>query len=116
MLFWALLAVNLYFVTKLRIINRGAKKWMIVFNVLLGLVYGISCFVLWMNVDQWISWNITSNWSPLLVTPHRVPNMPTVETPVFPLWNIPFILFLVMLATNLYFILQKSKTATHNPT
>lgn len=92
-------------------------KLMILVNALLGLLYVISSYVLWMDINQWSNWNIASDWSPILITPHRIPNVPTVQMPILSLWNIPFILFWVILAVNLYFIikLQRSKETKQNP-
>jgi hypothetical protein len=86
-------------------------KYAVVANIVLSLLYVVSSYVIWMDLNQWRNWNIASNWSPILITPYRIPDTPTVQMPVFPLLNFPFILFWVILAVNLYFIvkLQKSK-------
>jgi hypothetical protein len=86
-------------------------KHVISANILLGVFFAVSSYYLWAEVNQWSKWNTASVWSPLLITAHRIPGTPQVQMPVGPAWNLPFILFWVMLAANLYFIVkfQKSK-------
>ena len=92
-------------------------KYAIAANVLLGLLFILSSYFIWVEVDRWTMWNIASKWSPTLITAYRIPNAPTVLMLVGPLLNFPFILFWVMLAVNLYFIirLQRSKETKSNP-
>jgi hypothetical protein len=86
-------------------------KYEIITNIALSLLYVISSYLIWTDVSQWSKWNTASIWSPLLITAYHIPNTPQVQMPVGPAWNLPFILFWVMLAVNLFFIvkLQKSK-------
>jgi hypothetical protein len=81
-------------------------KLMIIVNAFLGLLYVISSYSIWAEINRWGHWNITSIWSPILITAYRIPNLPTVQMPVGPLWNFPFILFWVILGVNIYFIVR----------
>jgi hypothetical protein len=92
-------------------------KYAIAANVLVGLLFVLSSYFIWAEVNRWSVWNIASKWSPILITAYRIPNAPTVLMPVGPLLNFPFILFWVMFAVNLYFIirLQRSKETKSNP-
>jgi hypothetical protein len=81
-------------------------KHVISANILLGILYVISSYYLWAEVKNWSKWNIASVWSPILIMPHRIPNTPQVQMAIGPAWNLPFILFWVMLAVNLYFYLS----------
>ena len=85
-------------------------------DVLVGLLFVLSNYFIWVEVGRWTVWNIASKWSPILITAYRIPNAPTVLMPVGPLLNLPFILFWVMFAVNLYFIirLQRSKETKSN--
>jgi hypothetical protein len=85
---------------------RQTVKYAIGTNIVLCLLYVLSSYFLWIDVNQWTKWNIASVWSPFLITAYRIPNAPTVEMPVGPAYNVPFMLFLVMLGANLYFILK----------
>jgi hypothetical protein len=91
-------------------------KYAIATNVFLSLLYVLSSYFIWSELDRWTVWNISSKWSPILITAYRIPNVSTVLMPVGPLLNLPFILFLVMVAANLFFIirLQKSKETESN--
>lgn len=88
-------------------------KLMILVNVVLGLLYVVSDYVLWNIVTgpSWSYYGAVASWSPLYVTPTYPygitwrPSVPTMFEPV-PVLNVPFLLFLVMLAANLYFILK----------
>jgi hypothetical protein len=86
-------------------------KLMIMVNALLGLFYVISSYWIWAEINKWVKWNIASNWTPILIYPYRIPNTPQVQMALSPLWNFPFILFLVIIGVNVYFIirLQRSK-------
>jgi hypothetical protein len=63
------------------------------------------------TVDNWSNWCIGTSWTPIFITANLNPN--TFHPPgVYPnILNISFLLFWVILAVNLYFIisLQKSK-------
>jgi hypothetical protein len=86
-------------------------KYAIITNIALSLVFVLSNYSIWANVNKWTHWNIASTWSPIRIEAYRIPDMPTVLMPVGPLWNLPFLLFWVMLIVNLYVIfkMQKSK-------
>ena len=86
-------------------------KLIILANVMLALLYVVSSYIIYVDINQWSKWNIASIWTPILVTPYHIPNTPQVQMPVGSAWNLPFMLFWVILAVNLYFIikLQKSK-------
>jgi hypothetical protein len=114
-LFWVILAINLSLIVRLQI-SKDSKKLMVKINVLLGLLYGVSSYVLWMSVNQWVDWNVASNWSPLLITPYRIPDLPTVEMPLSSLLNIPFVLFWIMFALNLYFLFRLQRSKETKPT
>jgi hypothetical protein len=92
-------------------------KLMLIINIFLSFLYAYSSLGLWYTVNQWSNWYIASNWSPIFITPRFVPSLPMVQTPIPRLWNSPFILFWVILAVNLYFIikLQGSKETKPNP-
>ncbi len=87
-------------------------KAVIIANGLVSLLFVLSSYFIWSNVNQWSRWNIASIWSPILIEAYRVPDLPTVQMPVGPEWNFPFMLFWVMLAVNLYFILKLQRTKT----
>ena len=69
------------------------KLIMILVNTLLGLLYVISSYLLWEELNNWDDWNIQSTWTPFYVYPHRISNMPTVLMPVQKMLNLPFIVF-----------------------
>jgi hypothetical protein len=79
-------------------------KYAIILNAALGLIYAVSSYLIWLEVNNWSSWEIVSFWSPFLVTPQRLPDVPQVQTPVSMLFNVPFVVFWVMLTINLYVI------------
>jgi hypothetical protein len=88
----------------------------IIINMILSLFYVISDYVLWSIIggESWSYYGAVASWSPLYMTPiypiikgSRAYD-PSLLIPV-PLLNIPFILFFVMFATNLYFIIKISK-------
>lgn len=107
-MFWIVVLVNIYFIAKLPLNKdfRKLKDKMIVADALLGLLYVISNYAVWFNVNQWANSNIASNWSPLLVTPSNVANNAPVEITFSSLWNIPFTLFWVIVAINIFFIVK----------
>ena len=43
-------------------------KYAIAANVLLGLLFILSSYFIWVEVDRWTMWNIASKWSPTLIT------------------------------------------------
>jgi len=76
------------------------KLLMILVNVLLSLLYVISSYLFWQELNNWYDWNMQSTWTLFYVYPHRIPNMPTVLMPVPPMLNLPFIIFCIILAIN----------------
>ena len=88
-------------------------KIMIFFNCLLGLLYVVSNYVLWNIITgaSWTYYGAVATWSPLYVTPTYYPPIPQRQYWVgfsmpAPLLNTPFILFWVMFAMNLFFIIK----------
>jgi hypothetical protein len=89
---------------------------MIAVNVVLALLYVFSSYALWSSISGWSYWEATASWSPLYVTPTYPQVMGSrayyigASIPM-QLLNIPFLLFWVMFATNLFFItwLYRSK-------
>jgi hypothetical protein len=90
---------------------------MITVNVVLALLYVISSCALWSSINEWGSLNVKANWSPLYVTPIPAGSLSYFIAPK-PLLNIPFLLFGVIVFTNLSFIvwLYKSKEKKQTPT
>jgi hypothetical protein len=98
---------------------------MIAVNVVLALLYVISSYALWNSISGWSYWEATASWSPLYVTPTYNQIMgsrayfTSASIPIpMQLLNIPFLLFLVISATNLSFIvwLYRSKEKKQNTT
>jgi hypothetical protein len=89
-------------------------KLIILINILLSLIYAVSSYLIWEEVNKWSNWNIVSVWTPIFINPYRIPDTPQVTMPINPIWNFPFILFWVIFTTNLYFIirLQRNKEKT----
>ncbi len=91
-------------------------KCAIIINIILSLLYVVSDYVLWSIIggESWSYYGAVASWSPLYVTPvypiitGSRAYIPSLSTPM-PLLNIPFLLFLVIFATNLYFIIKISK-------
>jgi hypothetical protein len=75
-------------------------------NSILGLLYVLSNYWIGSELSKWSSWNVGSNWTPFLIFPYRIPNTPQVAMAIDPIWNFPFIIFLVTLAVNLYYIIN----------
>jgi len=86
-------------------------KIMVLVNASLGLLYVISSYWIWTELDKWAKWNIAANWNPLSIIPYHIPNTPQIQMPISPLYNLPFIIVCLMLVINLYFVfqLQRSK-------
>ena len=80
--------------------SKQFKLLLIAVNVLLGLLYLFSSFVLWQELNNWYDYNMQSTWTPFYVYPHRIPGMSTVEMPVPPMLNLPFITFIATIITN----------------
>jgi len=91
-------------------------KLMILVNVVLGFLYVVSDYALWNIVGgtSWRFYGAVASWSPLYVTPTYYP--PIQQRPYIPnampvpLLNIPFLLFWVMFAVNLYFIIKLGRS------
>jgi hypothetical protein len=85
---------------------------MILVNVLLLVLFVFSSYMLWNKVTEWMTNDAYAIWSPLYITPFWVresyfyiyPDGTTSRPP--PQLNTPFILFLVMFALNLLFIIK----------
>jgi hypothetical protein len=93
-------------------------KLMILANVVLALLYVFSSYVIWNTINEWGNF-VKIIWSPLYVTP-----IPTASIAYYigstqptQLLNIPFLLFWVIFATNLCFIiwLYRSKETKQTP-
>ena len=80
--------------------SKQFKLLMILVNVLLSLVYVFSSYNFWEELNNWADWNMQSTWTPFYVYPHRILNLPTVEMPVQKMFNLPFIIFWVIIVTN----------------
>lgn len=91
-------------------------KYMLSVNALLGLLYVISSYYIWVEVNKWTVWKVGSNWSPILIYPIRNPDLPQVQTIILPLWNLPFILLWVILGVNVYFIIRLQRNKETKPT
>jgi hypothetical protein len=87
-------------------------KVMLSVNALLGLLYVVSSYWIWAEVEKWFKWSIASNWTPFLIYPYRNPDLPQLQMVIPPLLNFPFILFCVILAVNLYFIIRLQRIET----
>jgi hypothetical protein len=90
-------------------------KPMIMVNAFLGLFYVVSSYWIWAEINKWVKWNIAINWTPFLVYPYRNPDLPQIQMPTLPLWNFPFILFLVIIGVNVYFIVRLQKNRETKP-
>jgi hypothetical protein len=92
-------------------------KLMIFVNALLGLLYAFFSFSLWDDVNRLFNLGYGTQWSVLKVTA-----FPIAESihmvPVQQMNNIPFWIFWIMFAANLYFIikLERSKEEKQNTT
>jgi hypothetical protein len=91
-------------------------KVMILVNVLLSLLYVYSSYEVWNNVNNWSNDNVASNWAPTLISPHFISSVIIPPMVYTSLVNTPFILFWIIFAVNLYFILelQRSKETKQN--
>jgi hypothetical protein len=77
---------------------------MIFINLLLATVYVISSVQLWEEMNNWYEYNMQSTWTPFYVYPHRIPGLSTVLMSVSPILNLPFIIFLAIIAINIALI------------
>jgi hypothetical protein len=75
-------------------------------NVTVSVLFVASNFTLWSTINDWNTSSVGSMWSPFLVVAHRSPDLPPVQMPFLPQFNVPFLLFWFALAANLYFILK----------
>jgi hypothetical protein len=89
---------------------------MIAVNVVLALLYVISSYALWSSINEWGN-VVKVNWSPLYVTPIPAGSIAYYvgSTPPTQLLNIPFLLFWVMFATNLFFIIRLYRSKEKKP-
>ncbi len=92
--------------------SKQFKLLMILVNGLLSLLYIISSYFFWQELNNWYDYNMQSTWTPFYVYPHRIPNMPTVLMPVPRMVNLPFIIFCIILAINcillvIYFVIPR---------
>ncbi len=94
-------------------------KFMILINVFLGFSFVLGNFALWDRVNYWVLVDVASKWSPFFVSSIYLGPPATPSNPAFyqPLFNYPFLLFWVLFALNLYFIitLGRSKETKQNP-
>jgi hypothetical protein len=93
---------------------------MISVNVLLSLLFIVSNYVLWGIIvgANWSYYGAVASWSPLFVTP-TYPNI--VQRPYLmpqpePLPNVPFYVFWVVMAVDIYFMirLERGKVKSAN--
>ena len=82
------------------IMAKGFKLLIIVVNALLSLVYVVSSYFFWEQLNFWHYWSHQSTWTPFWVYPHRIPNLRELEMPLQPMLNLPFIIFCVTIITN----------------
>jgi hypothetical protein len=92
-------------------------SYTIIVNVILGLFYLYSSIMALIWVTGWSSIGYTPKWSPFFITLHRSSTISPVQPYTPSLLNTPFLLFWVILAANLYFIirLQKSRETKQTP-
>jgi hypothetical protein len=80
-------------------------KYAIVTDVVLGLLYVFSSLYLWDMVNSWLGNGSGSMWSAFQITLY-----PFSENwhmvPIIPVINIPFWLFWVTIAINMYFMIK----------
>jgi len=88
---------------------------MITVNVVLALLYVVSSYALWSSINEWGSLNVKANWSPLYVTPIPTGSLSYFIAPK-QLLNTPFLLFWVILTTNLSFINGYTEAKRRNKT
>lgn len=58
--------------------TKQFKLSVISVNILLSLLYVISSYRLWEELNNWYDWNMQATWTPFYVYPHRIPDLPTV--------------------------------------
>jgi hypothetical protein len=82
-------------------------KLMILANVVLALLYVFSSYVIWNTINKWGNFAVKTNWSPLYVTPIPAGSIAYYIGSAQPtqLFNIPFLLFWAIFATNICFII-----------
>jgi len=93
---------------------RKLVIYAIVVDIILGLIYAYSSIVVWNYFNNWAGYNIV--WSPLFITPHTVSEM-SLPPQLHSLPNFSFLLFWVILAINICFIviLGRRNEAKQNP-
>ena len=81
------------------------SKRFILLMIFINLVLDAGCIFssiqLWEEMNNWYDYNMQSTWTPFYVYPHRIPGMSTVMMPVQKMLNLPFIIFLVIIITNI---------------
>ncbi len=94
---------------------QNQAKIMILINASLGVLYILYSLDLWNTVRIWAHDGSASEWSPLYVTYFNIKSPEPVHSQpyLYDRYNLPFILFCVILAVNIYFIirLQRNKEA-----
>ena len=82
-------------------------KLMFLANVVLALLYVFSSYGIWNTINEWGNFGVKTNWSPLYVTPIPTYSIAYYVGSIRPtqLLNIPFMLFWVIFATNICFII-----------
>ena len=88
-------------------------KYAIITNLVLSLLYVFSNLYLWNEVNNWLGGGSGSMWSAFQITLYPLSeNWHMV--PITPIPNVPFWLFWVTIAINMYFMirLQSSKEDT----
>ena len=81
--------------------SKRFMRFVIFVNSLLAVVYVFSSFHFWQEMNNWYDYNMQSTWTPFYVHNHRIPGMSTVEMPVPPMLNLPFIIFVATIITNI---------------
>ena len=80
--------------------SKRFKLLLFLVNALLSLLYVVSSFSFWEQLNNWYDYNMQATWTLFYVYPHRIPGLPTVLMPVQKMLNVPFIIFLVIIVTN----------------
>ena len=84
---------------------RKLVIYAIIVNIVLGLFYLYSNVFVWNYFNQWDGTGYRIVWSPIFITPHTISEM-GLPSGLHSLPNVPFFLFWVILAINLFFIIK----------
>jgi hypothetical protein len=85
-------------------------KYAIITNLVLSLLYVLSSLYLWDVVNRWLGGGSGSMWSAFYITLYPLSeNWHMV--PIVPVVNVPFWLFWVTIAINMYFIIKLQKSS-----